>query len=126
MKDKFCGHQLKTVYLYIERKRKPIGKMCVICDDGLRNPTEFYLQIQELEKKRFNERKLPKHGTKKNKVCGECRSANWSIRKMLKNPGETQHWKCTCHKCGKVWTQNTGEKYFIIDENMLQMPARGL
>ena len=126
MKDKFCGHHLKTVYLYIDRKRKPIGQMCVICDDGLRYPTKFYLQIHELEKKRFGERKLPKHGTKKKKVCGECRSTNWTIRKMLKKPGETQHWKGTCKKCGNVWTQTSSKQYFIIDENFLKMPPMGL
>ena len=118
MKDKFCGHQLKTVYLNIERKRKPIGQMCVICDDGLRYPTKLYLQLHELEKKQFGEKKMPKHGTKKSKVCEKCRSANWKIRKMPKKPGETQHWKCTCQKCGNVWAQNTGEKYYMEAINL--------
>ncbi len=128
MKDEICGHHLKTFYLYIRKKRESIGKMCVICDDGLRNPTKSYVKLQRVEKKKLEFRKTPKHGQKKRFLCPNprCKSANWKLRKIPKKQGQTQHWKGTCKKCGHVWFQNTPRQNYIINRDQPKLSKKGL
>ena len=120
------GHKLYTVKIDYrigdKTTKKPIGKLCPICDSGvIQNPTEFWRDFSKdkEEKERFDKNlesmkgKNPIFQKKNVTKCAECGFQKWIVcRKRIptkdakKQGRDLKTWVCTCQKCGKSWTQN--------------------
>jgi len=117
-----CGSKLKSASIYADRQRIPTGLFCPVCCTQITFSNELLTYSKEVLKENKEKTKSkPKFVKKQRRACPYCyengivNRSKWTIRKMIKKSDETQHWKCTCKKCGKVWTQSTSSEYFNID-----------
>ena len=119
-----CRIKLKSNYIYLDRKRITVGQLCPLCCKQFSFTNNFRDYQTQLSRENQTRAKRKPKFSRQRKTCPYCRQKGienrlkWKIRKMQVNPGETPHWKCTCQKCGRVWTQNTSEEYFFIDRNL--------
>ena len=116
-----CESQLLNLAGYHNRKRLTVGMFCPQCLVFENYTKDFHdIRIKTIQENKEIRNKKPKFLKKERKACPYCYNdkdnprvnrVKWTIRKMVKKKDETQHWKCTCQLCGKVWTQNTGNEY---------------
>ncbi len=119
-----CKIKLKSNYFYLNRKRIKVGQFCPSCCRIFSFTGEFKKYQDELTKKIQERAKKKPRLRKQRHACPYCMEKGivnrqkWKIRKMNVKQGDSPHWKCTCQRCGKVWTQNTPKEYYYIDQNL--------
>ena len=118
-----CYIKLKSNYIYVDRKRITVGRFCPLCCNQFEFSDMFREYQEKLAREKHARSKKPKL-VKQRYACPYCREKGiinrlkWRIRKMQVKPDESDSWKCTCQKCGKIWTQNTPNEYYYIDKNL--------
>jgi len=119
-----CQIKLKSNYIYLDRRRITVGQLCPLCCRQFSFTNNFRdYQLQLVKENQTRAKRRPKF-SRQRKVCPYCRQKGivnrlkWKIRKMKVKQSESPHWRCTCQKCGGVWTQNTANEYFFIDQNL--------